>query len=83
MNHLEEMQKAGVAAMQANALARFESRVEDMEFLISFGVPHEEAALRAGWPTIHAAERALYRRGRIDLARPLAAAVWQSRRYGA
>ena len=80
MNRYEKLQRSGVAAHQAVARARFEARVEDMEYLIQCGVPHEEAALRAGWPTTHAAERALYRRGRVDLARPLAAAVWRARR---
>ena len=40
----------------------------------------EDAVLRAGWPSLHAAERALYRRGRHDLARPLAALTSRARR---
>lgn len=62
--------------------ARTDARIEDMEFLVSIGVPHTDAAIRAGWPSIHAAERCLDRRGRSDLARPLSVTVWQARRRG-
>lgn len=64
----------------ASQRARTTARIEDMDFLVQSGVEHTEAALRAGWPSIHAAERALQRRGRTDLARPLGRAVQSVRK---
>jgi hypothetical protein len=40
------------------------ARVDEFEFLTDQGVPATEAALRAGWPTVEAAEIALRRAGR-------------------
>lgn len=47
--------------------ARTAARIEDLEFLIGHGVPAADAVRRVGW-TLAAAERALYRHRRFDLA---------------
>jgi hypothetical protein len=75
-------QQQATKRLHENARARTAAQVEDMDFLVQCGVPHEEAAARAGWPSIHAAERALYRHGRPDLAGPLARMTWRRRRDG-
>lgn len=45
-----------------------DERVEDLEFLLLAGVESDEAVERTGFPSADAAQRALYRRGRNDLA---------------
>lgn len=73
-------QQEATKRLHENARALASARIEDMDFLVQCGVPHEEAATRAGWPSIHAAERALYRHGRPDLAGPLARMTQRQRR---
>lgn len=45
-----------------------EERLDDVEFLLSVGTPAPEAARRAGYPTVHAAQRAAARAGRHQLS---------------
>ena len=71
MSGLAKFQEAGSTANQEVCRARRAARVEDYEFLLAGGVAPEEAALRAGWPTVTAAYRTLYRHGLPHLARPL------------
>lgn len=73
-------QQAVLDRIYATRRAQLDARIEDLEFLLSTGVPIGDAVSRAGWPSVHAAERALYRRGRVDLARPLSAAASRARR---
>ena len=42
-------------------IARRNDRITELEHLTDGGVPAHEAALRAGWPTVTAAARALWR----------------------
>lgn len=53
------------------------NRIEDLEWLIQFGVTIEEAARRVGMPTANSLDRWLHREGRPDLARALTAYQWE------
>jgi hypothetical protein len=66
-----EIGPLGRAAYAKKAEEVRAARIEDFDFLISQGVPTDEAALRAGWPSIDAAEIALRRAGRRKHAREL------------
>lgn len=50
----------------------FLARVENLEWLLSFGVAPSVAAVRAGWISASAAERQLQRAGLRELARTVA-----------
>lgn len=55
------------AVSLANRLARVAARLEDLEFLAAAGAELQEAAHRAGFPSVHAMARFLYRQDRHDL----------------
>jgi hypothetical protein len=52
---------AGRAASFTAQAARRQARIEDLEFLLETGEAPARAALRAGWPSLAAAEVALRR----------------------
>ena len=52
----------------ADIRATSEDRLDELEFLIGAGTPAYEAVTRAGFPSMHSAERAAYRAGRGGLA---------------
>ena len=72
------MSPAQHAKAVATRIARRAERVAELEHLTSCGVPAHEAALRAGWPSVCAAARALQR-----LRHPLAPAVEHARKAAA
>lgn len=55
--------KDGREAYWAQCADRHEARFEELEFLTSVGIPAPEAAILAGWPSLAAAAKALYRAG--------------------
>lgn len=52
-----------------------EERLDDLEFLLDAGTPAHEAVTRAGFPSMHSAERAAYRAGRHSLGAAVRTAV--------
>ncbi|NUP75338.1 MAG: hypothetical protein HOQ07_11930 [Sinomonas sp.] len=76
-----EARAKGRANHAANAKERREARIEDFDFLVDGGATFSEAAERAGFPSLEAAEIALRRAGN-PLWRPLNAEC-QRRRYRA
>lgn len=72
------MSPATHARATATRIARRAERVAELEHLVAGGIPAHEAALRAGWPTVSAAARALWR-----LRHPLAGAVEHARKAAA
>ncbi|MEW1813262.1 hypothetical protein AB0284_21475 [Pseudarthrobacter phenanthrenivorans] len=62
-NFNPEAAARGRAIATAARRAERAARIEDYEWLIESGVPAHEAAIRAGWPTVASAARAMYRVG--------------------
>lgn len=56
------------AARVAGVRARESQRVEDSRFLAGAGISAGDTAARAGFPTLAAAARYMYRHGQPDLA---------------
>jgi hypothetical protein len=59
-------------------VARRSERIGELEHLVAGGTPAGEAALRAGWPTVAAAARALQR-----VRHPLAVTLERARKDAA
>lgn len=55
--------EAGRAASLSAMAARKQARFEDLDFLLENGENLQRAVIRAGWPTLAAAEAALRREG--------------------
>lgn len=72
--------QVGRDAARAAKRALTAARMEDAAHLLSFGVDPEEAARRAGWPSITAAARATHRAGNLELARQFERIHGQHRR---
>ena len=62
----------GIHRAATERRAESEYRIAELEHLVSCGVNPEAAAILAGWPSLPAAARTLYRRGH-RLATPIEA----------
>lgn len=72
--------KAATVSIAA-ARERVAARLEDLEFLASWGATRAEAADRAGFPSVGALEKFLSRHRRLDLVAALPT-EYQARRRG-
>lgn len=71
------IERVSMAVVRERARELEAQRIEDAEELFSAGVNEVTVAARAGFPSVGAAARYFYRKGRPDLARRFNAEYWR------